>query len=199
MMRHNVRASIGVALGLLTMALVGLSGPALAGPSSSRTTHETVTVIAIDRATRSVTLQNIDNATKVVQVPSEVKAFDTLKVGDHVDIDYTESMAVSLLPPGSKPTITESSSAMKMGPTGVGGAGREMTVSAEILSIDRINNRVTFRGPKGNTQTTTVSDPAMQKKLATLKPGQVVQLTFTEAVAAAIRPAPMAPAPKPMP
>ena len=158
-----------------------------------------MTVIAIDRATRSVTLQNIDNATKVVQVPSEVKAFDTLKVGDHIDIDYTESMAVSLLPSGEQADHHRELTEMKMGPTGVGGAGREMTVSAEILAIDRINNQVTFRGPKGNTQTTTVSDPAMQKKLATLKPGQVVQLTFTEAVAAAIRPAPMAPAPKPMP
>ena len=34
------------------------------------------------------------------QVPADVKAYDTLKVGDRIDIDYQESIAVSILPPG---------------------------------------------------------------------------------------------------
>jgi len=204
--QKGARLVVAVGLGLLTLALVGVPSTAVAGPSSSRMTHDSVSVIAIDRATRSVTLQNVDGATKVVQVPVDVKAFDTLKVGDHVEIDYTESMAVSLLPPGSKPTMSESASGMKTSHSGATGT-REMTASAEILSIDLVNNKVTFKGPKGDTRTVTVSDPAMQKKLATVKPGQVVQITYTEAMAAQIRPSPMAapqsptpaPGPKPIP
>ena len=62
-------------------------------------------------------------------------------------------------------------------------------ISAEVTSVDAANNKVSFKGPKGQVRTVTVQDPAMQKKLPGLKPGQVVQFTYTEAVAASIRPA----------
>jgi ribosomal protein S1 len=71
----------------------------------------------------------------------------------------------------------------------VGGAGREMTVSGTVVSIDPKFNKVTFKGPRGDVRTVTVQDPDMQKKLHRLKVGQVVQITYTEAMAAAIRPA----------
>ena len=45
-----------------------------------------------------------------------------------------------------------------------------------------------FKGPQGNARTVQVNDPALQKKLPNLKPGQHVQFTYTEAVAALIPP-----------
>jgi hypothetical protein len=63
-----------------------------------------------------------------------------------------------------------------------------VTASAVIVAVDPDNNTITFKGPKGNVQTVTVSDPDVQQKLQNLKPGQVVQLTYTEAMAASIRP-----------
>jgi hypothetical protein len=198
--RTDKRGSLGifvaVGLGLMAITRIAAAAPAVAGPTSSRMTHDSVSVVAIDRATRSVTLQNVDGATKVVQVPVNVTAFDTLKVGDHVEIDYTESMAVSILPPGSTPAMSEKVSGMKAHATGATGT-RELTTSAEILSIDRVNNKVTIKGPKGDSRTVAVTDPAMQKRLASMKPGQVVQITYTEAMAAQIRPSPMAAPPSP--
>src|SRR5579871_1091502 len=72
----------------------------------------------------------------------------------------------------------------------VGGGlrGRELSVSAEVVSVDPSADIVTFRGPKGNLRTVHVENAAMQAKLPTLKPGQVVQFDYTEAVAASIRP-----------
>jgi hypothetical protein len=179
----------GAALGLWALALVGAPNTAVAQPATSRdqTSHESVVVTAIDRTTRSATLQNADGDTKTVNVPQEVKAFDTLKVGDHIDIDYYESIAVSVLPPGTKPTSTQSSS---MNRTGQGAAmgTRETSVSATIISVDARNEKITFKGPRGNVRTVSVSDPEMQRKLPSLKAGQVVQLTYTEAIAASIRP-----------
>jgi hypothetical protein len=49
-------------------------------------------------------------------------------------------------------------------------------------------NKVTFKGPRG-VRTVEVQDPSLQAKLPSLKPGQVVQLTYTEAMAASIQPA----------
>ena len=174
-----------IALGL---AFVSLSPQvAAAGPSASRTTHESVVVTSIDRTTRSATMQNAEGETKTVQFPDEVKAYDTLKVGDHIDIDYYESIAMSLLPAGAKPSMSQSESMNRVA-HGVGTATRETTMSATIVSIDLKRNKVTLRGPKGNTQTVAVEDPDVQKRLPQLKPGQVVQVTYTEAMAASIRP-----------
>jgi hypothetical protein len=190
---------LGLGAGVLALALFGLSSASAETPMpmSTRITHESVNVVAIDRATREVTLQNVNGETKKVKAPADMKAFDTLKVGDQVQIDYRESAAVSLAPAGTKPSMSQSSSGVSAQGEGVAGI-REMTMSAEVLSVDRVNNKVTVKGPSGDIRTVAVTDPALQKKLPGLKPGHVVQLTFTEAMAASIRPAaPVPAAPKP--
>ncbi len=78
-----------------------------------------------------------------------------------------------------------------MGASAPGTAARETQITAEVVSVDVANNKVTLKGPKGNHKTITVADPAIQKKLPNLKPGQVVQFTYTEAMAVGIRPAPV--------
>jgi Cu/Ag efflux protein CusF len=189
-MKHpNKRTNIviGIASGLLAGALAvapvradqGMTqrtGPATA----ERIKQETVVVTGIDRSTRSVTLQNAEGEKRSVQVPPDVKAYDTLKVGDRVDVDYQESLALSILPPGSKPSMSQKNAVSRMAePGGTATGSRETTMSAEIMSIDVAANKVTLKGPKGQTKTVTVADPQVQKKLPTLKPGQVVQLTYT--------------------
>jgi hypothetical protein len=178
----RIVSSAFVALGLLS-----LSALAAAGPYESQTTHESMVVTGIDRTARTATLQNSDGETKTINVPAEVKSYDTLKVGDHIDVDYYESIALSMLPPGTKPSANQSSSVNRTG-TGAALGTRTTTVSATITAVDAKNNKVTFRGPSGNTRTVAVTNPDVQKQLPTLKPGQVVQLTYTEAMAASIRP-----------
>jgi hypothetical protein len=180
--------------GLLALAVVGVPAPSMAGPYESQLVHESVTISAIDRDRRSVTLKNADGETKTVQVPSDVKAFDTLKVGDRVDMDYYESIALKVLPKGTKPSMSESTSRRPMGQGGIATGARETTISAEILSIDPKANKVTIKGPQGNTHTVSVADPELQKRLPSLKVGQVVQMTYTEAIAASIRRSDAAPA-----
>jgi hypothetical protein len=195
-MKKTIERFVGLGIGVATLALVGVSSASAGSPMTMRTTHETVSVVAIDRATRAVTLQNVNGETKTVKAPADMKSFDTLKVGDRVDIDYTEAAAVSLAPAGTKPSISESASGMKTQGSSVSGS-REMTASAEVLAVDRVNNRVTFKGPSGDSRTVSVTDPALQKKLASLKPGQVIQITYTEAMAASIRPSSPMGTPKP--
>jgi hypothetical protein len=177
----------GIAAGLLALALT--SSQAMAGPgeSQTRTTRETVVVTSIDRTHRTVTLQNSDGEVKTIDVPAEVKSYDTLKVGDKIDIDYQESIALSLLPTGTKPTASETSSMNRIA-KGVGATSREMTVSATIIAVDPKKDQVTFKGPRGNVRTVTVEDPNVQQRLPALKVGQVVQITYTEAMVLSIRP-----------
>jgi hypothetical protein len=187
----RMRTAIGIASGLLALVLwtgVGRADSTTTMPRAGRRVHETVVVTSIDRTTRSVTLQNADGDTRTLGVPPDMKSFDTLKVGDHVDVDYAESIAVALLPAGSKASMTETATGGRAGEPGVATAGRQITATVEIVEVDEVMNRVTFKGPKGTVRTVTVYDPAIQKQLGTLQPGQAVQLTYREALVASIQP-----------
>jgi hypothetical protein len=186
----------GLAGGALMAALVGTASAApttetsesssAKGTEQSQLTHMTATITGIDKSDRSVMLKSEDGTETAINVPSDVKAFDTLKKGDKVDIDYYQSLAVSLAPTGSKPSVTERRG--RSVDMGGGVRGREIMVSAEVLSVDPSANTVTFKGPKGNTRTVHVDNPTLQEKLPNLKPGQVVQFDYTQATAASIRP-----------
>jgi len=156
------------------------------GKTRTQLMHTTATVTDIDRSARTATIKTADGESTTVDVPQSVKEFDTLKKGDKVDIDYYRSIGVSMAPSGSKPSMTMSSGA----DVDVGGGlkGHKMTINAKVVSVDPDANTVTFKGPKGNETTIDVQDPALQAKLPSLKPGQVVRFDYVEAVAAAIRP-----------
>jgi hypothetical protein len=156
-----------------------MAGP---NPTKTQTMHASVVVTAIDKDKRELTVRKPDNEKQTFQVPSDVAAFDRLKVGDKIDIDYGESLAVSMMPPGSKPSMSQRSARVP------GAVGKETTVSAEIVSVDPATNHVTLKGPKGNLQTIAVQDPSLQARLPNLKPGQVLQFTYTEATIATIQP-----------
>ena len=154
---------------------------------SSATAHGSGTVTAIDKSTRTVTLKTDSGEIRSFQVSSDVQGFDKLKKGDKVDVDYIESIAIAMLPKGSKLSTSDQAAATKTG-EGAGAAGRQMTVSAKVVSVDTANNTVTLKGPKGNVETVEVQDPDNQAKLPSLKAGQVMQFTYTEAMAVSVTP-----------
>jgi hypothetical protein len=193
--KRRIGTTIALAGGLLTLAVWSNLAQAQSAmpPATARRLHETVVVSAIDRTLRTVTLVNAEGDSRIVGVPPDMRSFDTLKVGDHVDVDYYESVGVALMPAGSKASMTETITGGRTAEPGGAAVGRQITATVEVVGVDEVMNRVTFKGPKGNVRTVTVYDPAMQKKLTDLQPGQMVQLTYREAIAAAIKPTPSAP------
>jgi cold shock CspA family protein len=187
-------AVAGVAGGMLTLQMGGAvqAAPAVTqsvtntatGQTKTQLVHAVATVKSVNHGDRSITLKKEDGEEMTVHVPESVKGIETVKPGDKVDVDYYASMAISMAPAGTKPSMTErKGQSVDMG----GGiSGRELKMSAEVVSVDPAANTVTFKGPKGNMRTVYVADPANQEKLPSLKPGQVVQFDYTEAVAASI-------------
>ena len=178
----------------LLMGGAALSAPSVEGSETNtatgqtrrEVTHTTATVVEVDRPGRSALLKTDDGSETWVHVPDSVTAFDQVKAGDKVDVDYYQSFAVSIAPSGTKPSATET----KAGAVdlGAGIKSRELRMSAKVVSVDAAANVVTFKGPKGRIRTVHVENPALQAKLPALKPGQVVQFDYTEAVAADLRP-----------
>jgi len=188
---RRIGTMIPLAAGLLTLAVwsTPLRAQSAIGPATARRLHETVVVSAIDRAARTVTLMNAEGEPRTVGVPADMRSFDTLKLGDHVDVDYYESIGLALMPAASKANLTETTTG-SAAELGVGSLGRQIKATVEVVGVDEVMNRVTFKGPKGNVRTVTVYDPAIQKKLTSLQPGQMVQITYREAIAASIKPTP---------
>ena len=186
----------GIAGGTLVSALVATAGAApnatisetnsATGQTRTKMSSATATVTAVDHKDRMVTMKKEDGEEITIAVPKEVKMFEKLKEGDKIDIDYYESWAVSMAPTDAKPTATERRG--KAYDEGGGIKGREVMISAEVVSVDPATNVVTFKGPHGNLKTIHVQDTALQQKLPSLKPGQVVQFGYVQATAAAIRP-----------
>ncbi|HSY39847.1 MAG TPA: hypothetical protein VLA79_09975, partial [Polyangia bacterium] len=92
--KRRIGTTIALAGGLLTLAVWSNLSQAQSAmpPATARRLHETVVVSAIDRTLRTVTLVNAEGDSRIVGVPPDMRSFDTLKVGDHVDVDYYESV-----------------------------------------------------------------------------------------------------------
>jgi len=199
-MKNEIKRGLLVGCAGVGLLAFALATPARAAEPSSRpmapdpggatpepkaektsTTHATVAVTAIDKSGRKLTVKLPNGEKAQIQVPADVQEFDKVKVGDKIDVDYMQSVALGFLPKGTKPSATEVEAA------GPGMAGRQMSVSAEVIKVDAANNQVTFKGPKGTHRIVTVQDPDLQARLPNLKPGQVVVLQYTEAMATAIR------------
>jgi hypothetical protein len=202
-MRHTMKR---VATRLVLAGLCGLAGVAMvrtAGAQESETTKRSPgkvskererrlvgTIQSIEKDTREVTLLGSTGQTETFVVPSTFKGFDKLKVGDNVNVTYMESVAVSLGKPGEKAGIqTREGSTQTPGAARTGGTMREVQATAEILSVNPEKHEITVKGPEGNRRTLSVDDPEMREKLATVKPGDTIQLVYTEAIAGSITPA----------
>jgi Cu/Ag efflux protein CusF len=148
------------------------------------------TIEKIDHKNRTVTIKGENGATVDVAAPSDMTRFDELKVGDHVTASYFESIAMAVLPPGT--ATPPSSSSMKRTPSGGASPGgtavRQATATVTIMGVNPKTNEVTFRRANGDLKTVTVDDPKLRDKIAELKPGDRVQVTYTEALAASITP-----------
>jgi hypothetical protein len=149
------------------------------------------TVQALDPATGHMTLMG-PRGPLSFQVDPNLKNLDKVHVGDKIKVSYYEGIATQIVkngttikaPATSKFDIPASNSAMPGH-----GVGRSMTTAVTIEAIDQGNNTVAFRGTDGTLRVVNVKSPNMQQFLRTLKPGDTVEVTYTESVAVNIVPA----------
>jgi hypothetical protein len=144
------------------------------------------TVTAIDLATRTVELKGADGKTDSMVVPANIQNLDKLKVGDTVIATYAIALAAELLKPGEKPGPASISAAKQGG--GEILSAQQVSAVVKIEKIDLATNSVTFSRAGGKTTTLRVKRPEIQAKLKDLKPGDQVEVTYTEAMAIKVEP-----------
>ena len=100
-----------------------------------------------------------------------------------------EAIAYEVFKPGTAmPGANEAMVAerAKHGEKPAAGVAQVDTVTATITAIDKEHSKVTLKGPEGHSVTVKVKDP---KKLDGVAVGDLVQLTYTQALAIAVKPA----------
>lgn len=149
----------------------------------------TATVVAIDPATRTVTLKGSQGRIVDVAVPPEMKKFDQIKVGDVVSVEYARALSLTLKKHGDGIRESTSQSATAGAPAGAvagGAAANQVTILANVTAVNKKEGYVTLRGPKGNSVDLAVSDPS---QLKLVKVGDQVEAVYTVAVAVTVEPA----------
>jgi hypothetical protein len=161
------------------------------GAYTSTLTKTKATVTAINPDTREVTIQG-NKGPVTVQAGPEVKNFNNLKVGDQVLVSYYQGTLAQIVKGGEKisdPAASGFAYGNSPGMKPAGGAGLSATVTVKIQDINLPTNTVAFTKSDGTTHIVQVKSPEMQKYLRELKPGDTVQVTFTDSVAVEVIPA----------
>lgn len=189
-----------LAITVRCLAMIGLSfvalslpAPALAQmptptPVVGTTTAElTAKVTNIDRASRTVTLQDDQGNKYDMQVGPNVTRFDNVKLGEVVTFTYQQSVALSIakstapMPSvASTPIVTAFPGSKPSG----GVVTRTLTAVVTVQAIDTSNNSITVKTQDGRVVTLSVKDPA---NLNGIKVGDAVKVTYTQALVIAVK------------
>ncbi len=175
---------------ILAALSLGLAIPACAtsrstAPHQTQTEREAiVTVTGIDVPNRLVTMRDVSGDPFTVHVDKSVEGFPQAKVGDRVRVRYTESFAVQLKKPGEPQTglsVSEETSRPQPGQPS-GQAATEVKATVTIEAVQRKGSVVTFTGPRGR-RTVQILDPSLREYVKQLRKGDLVDVTYKEAVA----------------
>jgi hypothetical protein len=154
-------------------------------------THLDGVVESVDQATRTILLRTPDALT-TIKVDRTVKNLSQVKAGDRVHIGLSEALMARVVVNGdlsAAPQITSSETTAAPGQK-PGAIERESaTVNVKITRVDVATNTVMFVDPSGEEHTARVRDPSMKALLRQLKPGDIVGLVYTVALARVVTPA----------
>jgi hypothetical protein len=166
---------------------VAASPPALpSGTVGENTLTTTAKVVAVNQKTRHVTLKNSDGTRFTIVAGPQVRNLAQVKKGDVLRLTYQESLAYEVKEAGTaKPGVSASTdvSRAELGQKPAGSVRDTVTVRFTITAIDKGTSEATLRDPHGKVTVVKVKDPS---KLDAVHVGDVVDVTYTEAVAVAV-------------
>ena len=167
-------------------------GDATKAPDAAKVTDEATekaTVVAVDKATRVVTLKNKEGKTFPVQCGPEVRNFDQIAAGNAIVIRYVRSLAIALVKPGemgAPPTAAVAAGRAEPGAKPGAAVAGQVTATVKIESVDQEKHVVVFTPPNGGLRVVSVQRPEGREFMKGLKPGDQVQITWTEAIAISV-------------
>ena len=143
------------------------------------------TVKAIDMDKKMVTIEGSGGRSVVVDAKN-ARNLDQVKVGDKVNLQYIESMALFVRKTDAPPSAIEAQE-VQLAPKGEKPGGivaKTVELTGNVESIDTQKRTIALKGPAGNVRTFKVGTEA--KNFGQIKKGDQVVLRFTEAMALSV-------------
>jgi hypothetical protein len=175
-------------LPIIAALVAAFAAPALAQPAPAgvaRTATLAATVESIDQASRQAVLRGEDGRLVTLELAPEVRNLRQVKPGDRVTVTYEQSLAAAISAPGDKRPPVEGATVVgraKPGEKPGAAAGRLVRARVTIDAASASGDSVTFTGPRGRQVVAPVADAGMQEFVRGLKPGDVVDVVFAEAI-----------------
>lgn len=174
---------------LLSLAAVlALTATAASAGQTKTIAGEMITVTAqveaVEKQSRTLSLKKPDGTYTTIVVPDAYARFDGIKVGDTVTARYYDNIVFRKLNPGEKPVDAGSADLTLAGGSRPGGTGAvQRTITTKITAIDLKIPSITLTGPNGWVYSSKVQDLPLLK---TVKVGDMVNVTWTEAVSISV-------------
>ena len=152
------------------------------------TAEITAKVAAVDKATRTVTLQPPSGDAVDVVAPPEVRNFDQIKPGDTLAVRYRQALELALRKTktaNEDVSVREEAQRAKLGERPSAAHQRQISAVAEVTAVDPGKKTITLKGPQGNVAVLDVNNPDQFKAVHV---GDQVDVTYTEAVAVSVEP-----------
>jgi len=187
---EKVRVGDSVLMTFTEAAAVSLK-PQVMTRSDSILLSDTGTITDIDYPNREMTLKGSEGHLETFVVGKKVERFNEAKVGDKVSLDYYLGACAEV----RKPTAEEKENplvvldgASKTGPESAPAAYdvRYVRAVVTIESLDRKNQTITVKGPRGKYFTTRVADSSRFERV---RLGDTILMTFVEAAVVSLKPA----------
>jgi translation elongation factor P/translation initiation factor 5A len=186
----NHRVALSALLAILPLAAARPAEP----PSPVKVEdaiHVTTKIEAVNLEKRTITVKDKDGKPVELEVSPEVRNLPQVKAGDTMNIVYYQSLGAEFKKPGEGVKGVQQDAVAGRAAEGErpsAGAGQQTRATVKIDSVDAATNTVKFTGPKGVQRTVAVKDPKAQAFIKQLKPGDEVELTYTEALAISVDP-----------
>lgn len=187
MKTKTIVAALCVTLGVAGCSMLAKEDAApVSGTVSEGVVEVTAEVVAIDHSTRKVTLERPDGSLVKFVAGPEVRNLAQVKKGDEVKVSYYESLAYEVKKPGEAvvgAAVAEGTERAEVGEKPGAAAVTAVSVTATIAAIDKAAKTVTLRAPDGELTTVKVRYP---EKLERVSVGDLVEITYTEALAISV-------------
>jgi Cu/Ag efflux protein CusF len=189
-------AALLIVPSLLCLAPDGAARAETTAPISSTDTEAataTALVTAIDAPTRTVTIKTDNGEMMDIKVGDNVRNFDQMKVGDKVVATLELALTYTVFPAGTKlpaEMVTGQAGRAKPGEKPAAQVSRSASLTGVIVGVDTEAHTVSVVEQRGGpVHVLHVKNPERQAYLPKIHPGQILAITYTEALALQVQPA----------
>lgn len=173
---------------VVTLTIGLMAGVASAAREIWQVVSVTAEVQKVDLEKRDLTIKDQQGNVSSFTVDKRVERLNEIKAGDKVNVDYYVSLASEIREPTAEEKenpITVLEVAAKAPPDTAPSAGglRQIKAVVTVEGIDRPAEKVTLKGPLGDTITIKVLDPSRLDKVSL---GDTVIIIYTESLAVSV-------------